>query len=168
MGEESGAGDGLDEHLDDAQKPLPLRSVLTRPVLISIVNYAMLTLLEMASIALISLVWSTSIEFGGLNFSPASIGLSLSLYGCVDGIFQLTVSPYIFERFGVRYAFVTSIAFFSVIYIMFPFENLVLRHSVGGSNMILWPLILLQLLSFSITKMGFSEFYDSLLDACRY
>ena len=165
---EDESGDGLDEHLEDTQKPPPLRSALTRPVMISIANYAMITLLEGASLALIPLIWSTSIEFGGLNFGPASIGLWLSLYGCMDGIFQFTVSPHILERFGARYAFMASIAVCAVTYTMFPFENLVLRHSVGGLNVILWPLILLQLSSFSVNKMGFSEFCDSLLDACRY
>jgi len=166
IGEES--GDGLDVHLEDAQKPLPLRSVLTRPVLISIANNAMITLLEGVSVALIPLIWSTSIEFGGLNFSPGSIGIWLSLYGCMDGIFQFAVSPRIFEHFGAGYAFMASIAVCAVIYTMFPFENLVLRHSVGGPNVVLWLLIVLQLSSFSINKMGFSEFRDPLLEACRY
>jgi len=157
MGEES--TDGLDDHLEDAQKPLPQHSILTRPVLISISNYAMLTLLEMASLTLIPLIWSTSIKFGGLNFSPASIGLWLSLYGCMDGIFQFAVSPHIFERFGARFAFMAGIAVCAVIYIMFPFENLVLRHSVGGPNVILWSLILLQLLSFSVSRMGYTAIY---------
>ncbi|KAH9955872.1 MFS general substrate transporter [Russula dissimulans] len=157
MGEEF--GDSLDEHLEVPQKPPPLRSVLTRPVLISIANCAMLVLFETATIVLIPLVWSTSIEFGGLNFSPASIGLWLSFYGCMDGIFQFAVSPHIFERFGVGYAFMASIAVCAVIYTMFPFENLVLRYSAGGANVILWLLILLQLSSFSINKMGFSAIY---------
>jgi len=157
MEEES--SDGLDEHFNDAQKPLPLRSALTRPVMISIANYAMVTLLEAASLALFPLIWSTSIEFGGLNFSPASIGLWLSLYGCVDGIFQFAVSPHIFERFGAGYTFMASIAVCAVVYTMFPFENLVLRHSVGGPNVTLLLLIVLQLSLFSINKMGFSAIY---------
>jgi len=166
MGEES--GDGLDRCLEDAQKPLPLRAVLTGPVLISIANYAMLILLATASVALFPLIWSTPIEFGGLNFSPASIGLLLSLYGCMDGIFQFAVSPHIFDRFGARYAFMASIAVCAVIYIMFPLENLMLRHSVGGPNVVLWLLVLLQLSSCCMNKIGFSEFCDSLLDACQY
>jgi len=152
----------MDQHPDDAQKPLPLRSVLTRPVLISLANYVVLALFEMASLALIPLIWSTSIEFGGLNFSPASIGLWMSVYGCMDGVFQFTLAPRILERFGAGYAFMTSVTACTVVYIMFPLESLVLRmhQAVGGSNVVAWLLILLQLSSLSFQRMGFSKFCD--------
>ncbi|KAH9955871.1 MFS general substrate transporter [Russula dissimulans] len=156
-----GSSDVLDQHSDDSQKPLPLRSVLTRPVLISLANYAVLALFEMASLALIPLIWSTSVEFGGLNLSPASIGLWMSVYGCMDGLFQFALAPRILERFGAGYAFMTSITACAVVYIMFPFENLALRmrQTVGGPNAVMWLLILLQLSSLSIQRMGFSAVY---------
>jgi len=154
-------GDSLDQHPEDAQEPLPLRSVLTRPVLISVVNYAVLTLLETASMALIPLIWSTSVEFGGLNYSPASIGLWMSVYGCMDGIFQFTLAPRILGRFGVRYAFMTSVTACAVVYIMFPFENLALRmrQADGGPNEVVSLLILLQLSSLCVRGMGFSAVF---------
>jgi hypothetical protein len=157
-----GSSDALDQHPDDAQKPLPLRSVLTRRVLISLANYAVLALFEMASLALIPLVWSTSIEFGGLNFSPASIGLWMSIYGCMDGVFQFALAPRILERFGAGYAFMTSITACAVVYMMFPFENLTLRmhQAVKGPDVVAWLLILIQLSSLSIQRMGFSKFCD--------
>jgi hypothetical protein len=157
---EEGSSDALDQDPEDAQEPLPLRSVLTRPVLISIANYAILALLEMASLALIPLMWSTSVEFGGLNYGPASIGLWMSMYGCIDGIFQFTLAPHILERFGARYTLMISVTACAVVYIMFPFENLALRmcQAVGGPNMVVSLLILLQLSLMSIQRMGFSEF----------
>jgi len=156
-----GSSDTLDQHADDAQKPLPLRSVLTRPVLISLANYAVLALFEMASLTLIPLIWSTSVEFGGLDFSPASIGLWMSIYGCMDGVFQFALAPRILERFDAGYAFMTSISACAVVYIMFPFENLALRmrQAVSGPNVVAWLLILLQLSSLSIQRMGFSAVY---------
>jgi hypothetical protein len=57
----------------DTQRPPPLRSVLTRPVLVSIANYAMLSLFETVSLALIPLIWSTSVRFGGLSMSKKAI-----------------------------------------------------------------------------------------------
>ncbi|KAI9460709.1 MFS general substrate transporter [Russula earlei] len=140
-----GSGDALDVRPEDAQKPLPLRSVLTRPVLISLANYAMISLLEMTSVALIPLIWSTSIQFGGLDLSPVSIGLWMSVYGCMDGIFQFSVSPHILGHFGPRYAFITSVAVSAASHIMFPLENLVRRHAAGGTNATTWMLILLHL-----------------------
>ncbi len=65
--------------------------LLTKPVMISISNYAMLALLDISAMALIPLVWSTPIELGGLSLSPASIGLWLSAYGCLNGVVQFTL-----------------------------------------------------------------------------
>jgi len=135
------------------EKPPPLRSLLTKPVLLSVANYGMVALLEMVCLALIPLVWSTSVEFGGLGLSPVSIGSWLSVYGCMDGIFQYAVFPRVVWRFGLRRVFITCIASCAIVIIMFPLENFVLRH--GGSTMALWSLIFVQLLSYSTLRMGY-------------
>jgi len=149
-------GDTPDQHLmdADAQKPLPLRYLLTRPVLVSVANYATLALLGMVSAALMPLIWSTSIEFGGLDMSPASIGVWLSVFGCMNGIFQLTIFPRAVTRFGPRSIFVTAIGVFAVVYTMFPLENLVMRRAADNGA---WLVILLQLTGLSISEMGYSE-----------
>ena len=153
------SGDTIGASQKDAQKPPPLRSLLTRPVLISIANHSMIALLETGSLALIPLVWSTPVKFGGLDLSPASIGLCMSAFGCVDGIFQFTVFPRAVGRFGLRRVFATCIVACAVVIIMFPLENVTLRHimAIGGSTMVVWPLIFVQLLSFSTHRMGFSK-----------
>ncbi|KAH8981302.1 MFS general substrate transporter [Lactarius hatsudake] len=63
--------DALIHHQDGEYQPLPLRALLTRPVLTSVANYASLALLDIAAGALMALVWSTPIAL-------ASIGLWLS------------------------------------------------------------------------------------------
>jgi hypothetical protein len=147
------SGDTVGASQKDAQKPPPLRSLLTRPILTSIANYAMITLLQMACAALIPLVWSTPVKFGGLDLSPASIG---SVFGCMDGIFQFAVFPRAVGRFGLRCVFATCIAACAVVIIMFPLENFMLRHATGGSTMKVGSLIFVQLLSYSTLLMGFS------------
>lgn len=149
----------------DPPKPLPLLSVLTRPVLISIVNYAMIALLDMACLALIPLIWSTAVEFGGLNMRPASIGLWMSMFGWMAGLFQFAVFPPAIGRFGPRGVFIISIAACSLVFIIFPLENLVLRHSAGGTNVTIWLLIFLQLSSLGIQGMGFGESFGILMGA---
>ena len=149
------ADDAPNVHPEDSQKPPPLRSILTRPVLISVANYATLALLGMISIALIPLIWSTPVEFGGLNLSSASIGLCMSAYGLMNGIFQFAVFPYLVGRFGPRWVFITSIAVCAVVYVMFPFENMVLRSAVDSP--VVWLLIFVQLAASSTSKLGYSE-----------
>jgi hypothetical protein len=118
-------------------------------------NYAMLSFLEMSAMTLIPLIWSTPGELGGLNFSPASIGLWMSVAGCTEGIFQFAVFPRVVGRFGMRRVFVSSIAIAAVIFAMFPLENLVLRHT--GPNAMIGLLIVLHFLSLGVHGMGFGK-----------
>ncbi|KAH9059730.1 MFS general substrate transporter [Lactarius vividus] len=141
------------------EKPPPLRSILTRPVLISISSYAMLALLTTAALALIPLVWSTSVELGGLGLSPASIGLWMSGYGCMNGIVQYALFPRLVSRFGPRGVFLASVSVCALIYSIFPFENLALRHASSGLKVAERMLITLQLSSLGIAEMGFGASY---------
>ncbi|KAH9015510.1 MFS general substrate transporter [Lactarius hengduanensis] len=134
-------------------------SILTRPVLISISSYSILALLCMASVALAPLVWSTSIELGGLGLSPSSIGLWMSGYGCMNGIVQYAFSPRLISRFGPRAVFLTSVSICALIYALFPFENLALRYAFGGSEVAERLLITLQISLFCVAQMGFSAVY---------
>ncbi|KAI0298429.1 hypothetical protein B0F90DRAFT_1732264 [Multifurca ochricompacta] len=151
-----GPNDTLDEEPSNPKKLLPLRSVLIRPVVISIANYAMLALVSMAATALIPLVWSTSVEFGGLGLRPVSIGLWMSSYGFFNGAFQSAFFPLMARRFGPQRVFVTSVAVCAIIYTMFPLENLA---AGGGSKATVWLLMFLQLLSLSISDTGFSSIF---------
>jgi len=138
-----------------------LPMLLTRPVMLSITNYAMIALLDMSAMALIPLVWSMPIDLGGLNLTPASIGLWLSGYGCLNGVLQFAFFPRVVGTLGPGRVVLASIAVFVIIYSMFPMENLAARHAalVGGTKAGVWLLILLQLASICITDMGFSEFW---------
>ena len=94
------AGDSPDLP-DESDKPPPLRSVLTRPVIVSVTNYAVLALLNAVAMSYIPLVWSAPVEYGGLSLGPASIGLELSMYGIMAGVFQMAFFPYFVSRFGL-------------------------------------------------------------------
>jgi hypothetical protein len=57
----------LDRPAKVMEMPAPLRAMLTRPVVVSVANYAVISLHDV-------IAGSTSIEFGVLSMSPASIG----------------------------------------------------------------------------------------------
>ncbi|KAN0136088.1 major facilitator superfamily [Lactarius tabidus] len=148
----------LDITPDESDKPLPMRSVLTRPVLTTIANYAMLALLSAILESCAPLVWSTPVEFGGLNMNPETIGMWMSLYGGIDGIFQFFVFPRFFSRVGLRNVFMCSISSCAVIFIIFPFENLAMLAG-GGPNVVVWLLIIVQLLSLCFFDSGYPTIY---------
>ena len=93
-------------------RPLPLRALLTRPVVVSVANCGVIALLDMIAGTLISFIWSTPVEFGGLSMSPASIGLWTAGYGFMNCVFQFVAFPGVVRRFGPRLVFITSILCF--------------------------------------------------------
>ncbi|KAH9026658.1 MFS general substrate transporter [Lactarius hengduanensis] len=143
----------------DTEKPVPLRALLTRPVMVSVANYGMIGLFEMTAGVLIPLIWSTSVEFGGLGMSPASIGLLMAGYGVMNGIFQFIAFPRVLRRIGPRRIFIASILCFFPVYMIFPFENLALRHSSHGTSAVAGLLIILQLSAIALSDMGFSAVF---------
>ena len=151
-------GEVLDGPATETEEPLPLRALLTRPVVVSVVNFGVIALLDIAAGTLISLIWSTPVEFGGLSMSPASVGLWTAGYGFMNCIFQFVAFPGTVKRFGPRRVFIASILCFIPISIMFPFENLALRGSSHGLNPAVRLLMVLQLLATSFSIMGFSKF----------
>ncbi|KAH9036967.1 MFS general substrate transporter [Lactarius pseudohatsudake] len=147
----------LQQDEEPAEQPLPLRSLLTRPVVISIANYGTLALLEIAALALMPLVWSTAIELGGLGLTPADIGLWMSASGCVSAMFQFAFFPRIVARFGPGRIVVATVVAFGLLYALFPFENMLARST--GTVGVVWPLIMLQLVAISVSAMGFSSVF---------
>ena len=143
---------------NELDKPLPLSSVLTRPVIVTLANCSMISLLNTLALSYIPLVWSTPVEYGGLNLSPASIGLGLSVYGGMGGLVQLLFFPHLVSRFGVRRVFISSVLSCAIIYILFPFENLAILAAGGGPNGFVWLLIILQLISLCVFEMAYGEF----------
>ncbi|KAH9016225.1 MFS general substrate transporter [Lactarius pseudohatsudake] len=137
----------------DKPLPLPLRYVVTKPVIVTIANHGMLALLNSVAMSYIPLVWSTPVKYGGLNLSPASIGLGLSVYGSMGGFFQFVFFSRFVDHFGLRRVFVFSVVSCAMIYTLFPFENLAV--AVGGPNLV-WLLIILQMSSLCVFDMGFS------------
>jgi hypothetical protein len=137
--------------------PLPLRALLTRPVVISVMNYCVIALLDSTAGTLIPLVWSSSVELGGLGMSPASIGLWVGGYGFINGIFQFVTFQRLVRRFGPRRIFITSVLCHFPFNAVFPLENMALRHSSRGLYPIAGLLIMLQLIATSFSSMGFGK-----------
>ncbi|KAH8985277.1 hypothetical protein EDB92DRAFT_1883308 [Lactarius akahatsu] len=93
------------------------------------------------------LVWSTSVEFGGLSMSPTSVGLWISGYGFINGIFQFVALPRMVGRFGPRRIFIACIILY--------FPSYILRDL----NLVAALLIVLQLLATSFSDMGFGVIF---------
>ena len=141
-------------HEDDA--PPPLRSVLTRPVLLSVACYVALGFIDIAFMALFPLFCATPVSLGGLGFDPPRIGAVLGIFGFCDGLFQfLFFSPAV-DRFGVKRVLEFSLSMFVPMYALFPATSAVARV-YGAESAGVWALIALQFSLACVMDMSYGE-----------
>ena len=145
--------EGSNEIQKDA--PLPLRALLTCPVLLSVTNYAFLCLIEIAYRAIQPLFYSTPIELGGLGQSPAWIGILMSSFGILNGIVQALYFPTFIEWWGPKRMFMTGMAMFNTIFILFPIMNTLARQT--GMSSAVYFLLFLQLAVSVVSDMSYGE-----------
>ncbi|KAJ7469905.1 hypothetical protein B0H11DRAFT_1920245 [Mycena galericulata] len=82
--------------------PAPLRQLITRPVLIAVLNHAFLDFCSMPYDALLPLVYATPIGLGGLGLTPYSIGLLMGLCGISNAFVQGLFGGRIIRYVGLR------------------------------------------------------------------
>ena len=149
----------LENPIKADEAPLPLRSLMIRPILMSVACYALLALLDIAFRAMVPLFYSTPIEFGGLGQSPAWIGSMMSVFGIMNGVVQAFLFPVLIECWGPRRVFVTGMAMFAVLFAIFPIINSLAR--VSGLSMPVMMLVIGQLALSIVCDMAYGMF-DSL------
>lgn len=119
---------------DETAKPLPLRALLTRDVIVASVNYAFLGLMEMSFRTLQPLFFSTPIALGGLGLDPPMIGTILSFFGVLTGIFTVFFFSRLTDCFGVKVVYVMGISAIVPCYALFPLINYLARNSIERSG----------------------------------
>ncbi|KAI0058970.1 MFS general substrate transporter [Artomyces pyxidatus] len=134
-------------------KPLPLLQLLTRPVVLSISNYAVLALVEIALSALLPLFYSTPIELGGLGLTPAFIGICMGVFGLLNGCLQFLFFARAVHRFGPKRVFVFGMSMFIPIFSMFPLANALARQ--GGLSLLVWAVVFMQLVLMVVMDMSY-------------
>lgn len=129
--------DELQKNTSDT--PLPLLSVLSFPVVISILNYVTLAFLNISVNALLPLFFHMPVAMGGLNLDPVVIGYIMSLYGAGSGVFQMAFFTKLVKGYGVRKTFVISVATFGPVFLAFPLMSLVAKN--WSVNFVVWTLL---------------------------
>ena len=108
------------EEVPEDQKPLPMRKLLIRPVIVAGGNYAMLSLVDIAYRAVQPLFLSTPIALGGLGLAPHEIGQILSLFGLLNGLTQVFFFASIHDYLGSKKTFMIGIASMFLLFASFP------------------------------------------------
>lgn len=137
--------------------PPPLRTLLLMPrVLITVVNCGFLGFCEMSVTALTPLMWSTSLENGGLGFTPYRIGIAFAVYGLFSTFFQAIAVGKIVRRFGPRKVLIGSMAPWLILFSCFPLERYFAR-SAGHVDWRVWTVITVHLAMYCMATASYSK-----------
>lgn len=118
--------------IDEAEKPYPLRRLMTRPVLLSVLNYATLSLVDIAYRAMQPLFLSTPVSNGGLGLPPPAIGRILMYFGILNAIFQLIFFARIHALLGTKKLFISGLLCGIPMFVLFPVTSTLARaYGVG-------------------------------------
>ncbi|KAF8305055.1 MFS general substrate transporter [Clavulina sp. PMI_390] len=118
---------------DDASTPLlngsrkikepSMRELLTRPIIISILNYGSLALLDIAYFSIMTVFFAVPISSGGLGFPPSRIGIIFSAFGIVSGCVQIFLFPLVHDKFGAKRVLRLSVMSFLLVFPIFVVMN---------------------------------------------
>jgi len=124
------------QDLPEVEKSLPFRALLTRRVIIAAGNYASLSLVDISFRAIQPLFLSTPIHLGGLGLPPSMIGNIMSIFGILNGVFQVFFFARINDRWGTKRVFCLGIISGIPMFASFPAINLLARYH--GYSMMVW------------------------------
>ncbi|QRV84193.1 peptide/nitrate transporter [Ceratobasidium sp. AG-Ba] len=120
-----------------------LTSTVEKPayarVSITILNYALLSLLDISLVAL-QPIFASPISLGGLGMEPATIGLLLALQGLVTGTATVIFVPRMQQWFGMRKMYMGGVCLYFVQIWLLPVMHYAIKfHIAGGLG--LWVLV---------------------------
>jgi hypothetical protein len=126
----------------DVQGP-PQRSLLTKPVLLTISIYAVHAYLEISNFALVPLVYTTPIESGGLGLDPVHMATCLAALGIMTGILPFFFFHRVVKFLGLRRALVTFMSGLVPAFLCFPINGTRARYA--GVDVITWVIMFVHL-----------------------
>ncbi|KAJ2924858.1 hypothetical protein H1R20_g12247, partial [Candolleomyces eurysporus] len=148
--------DSVDSQKAKEERPGSLRSLLTPRVTVAATNYAFLSLVDIAFRAIQPVFLSTPIELGGLGLSPARIGSVLSMFGILNGFFQVFFFAAIHNRFGSKRTFMMGIASAVPLFVCYPLMSVIAQRQ--GLSFLVWVLVYAQI----ALSIGISLSYGSI------
>ncbi|KAF8632683.1 hypothetical protein AX14_010809 [Amanita brunnescens Koide BX004] len=133
-------------------------------VVITVINYGFLGFCEMSLLALTPLMWSTSLEHGGLGFTPSTIGLTIAVYGILSTFFQATVVGKVVRCFGPRKVFIGGFVPMLVSISCFPLEGYLARRT-GHTDWRVWTVIIVHLVMYCLGTASYSAMQVLITDS---
>ncbi|KIM84952.1 hypothetical protein PILCRDRAFT_817783 [Piloderma croceum F 1598] len=148
----------------DDQPPPALRDLMTRRVLVPLINYAFLAFIEQCCSVLLPLVYATSIPYGGLGLSSFTIGIIMSALGLIIGLSSAVFFPMLLRKFGIYRLYRAALGCYLINIASFPTMNLLAKHA-GHVNGYVWAVLVVQIACTTMTVMSFACLFVYISDS---
>lgn len=125
---------------EDLKPPSVMALLKSREIQVVMGVYGFLGFCDMGVLALTPLMWSTSIEHGGLGLSTYVIGMALGWYGILDSLFQVMFLGKIMRRYGPRNVFIFCFSCLIPTLWNFPISNYFAREA-NGTDWKVWAMV---------------------------
>jgi len=139
-----------------AAQELPFKDLLTQPLVIALANHGFLSFLDQAQQALLPLMYSTSVELGGLSLRPDQIGIIMGAWGACNAVFQVTCFPKLMAKLGPKRLYVRCFTALLFTFSAFPILNTLARW-YGNSHALIWITICCQMSFYTFVFMGYGK-----------
>jgi len=140
--------------------PPSLRSLLTRPMIMLLINYSIFCFHEILFGSIVTLFLSSPQNAGGLDFTTDQIGFCLAVLGIYNSLFQIIMFRKIERRWGstkmIRCAMIALIG----LYLLFPVNAWIAKTKTVGATT--WVVLALQALISPFAWSGSTCFAISL------
>ncbi|KAG6906174.1 hypothetical protein DXG01_015437 [Tephrocybe rancida] len=144
--------------------PPPFLSLLSRDLVIALVNHGFYCFLDQSHTVLLPLMLSTSIRHGGLGFDSFTIGMIMGTWGISNAIFQVLAFNRIVNWLGPRRAYILSFMFFLTSFSAYPLMS-VLAKRAGHVDTHVWIVLVTQLTLHCLACMSYPCAQLFILDA---
>ncbi|KAJ7816047.1 member of major facilitator superfamily multidrug-resistance, DHA1 sub-family, partial [Mycena olivaceomarginata] len=154
-GESDSPAPSTQRSADEHERAVPLRRLMTRRVIVAASNYAFLALVDNTVRAIQPLFFATPIELGGLGLPTARIGNLLTVFGLLNGVFQVFFFARIHDYLGSKTMFIIGLASALPTFGALPLMNHIARFH--GVNVLVWAVALTHV----ILSIGLSFSYGA-------
>jgi len=135
------------------EPPVPLRKLLTFPVVVSVSNYMVMAFLNIALIALMPLFFAIPVKLGGLGFHPLLIGCIFGSYGIFTGLFQALCFAKITGCLGDRSAVIIGTWAYLPVFMAFPIMGIYAQRF--GVTFVIWIIVAVIIVLMAVMDMAF-------------
>ncbi|KAF5359368.1 hypothetical protein D9756_003059 [Leucocoprinus leucothites] len=134
-----------------------LRSVLSSKIMqLILINYIFQAFSQMSFAVLMPLMFSTSIEDGGLAFNPYQIGLIMGIWGCFNALIQINLFGKAIRKYGGASVYRAACISYLIVFMAFPLSNYLARRN-GSVGFGTWVVIVIQLFSRIFASTGYGS-----------